>query len=232
MFGPGGAMEALVAAKQAGKIRFIGFTGHKSPAIHLEMLEAAAAHRFTFDTVQMPLNVMDAHYDSFERRVVPSLAKANIGVLGDEAARLGPVVASAPLATGGCRRATACATRWASSTSVVITGCESMRVLVQALTPPTGSRALVRGAQGAARPHGAAPRTRGSGRSTRSPTCSTAPAGIRTGWKAPRCSGGLRPEAEGAGQDLERRGQVAGRLAVELDGDVGVGLDRLGDEAA
>ena len=71
LFGPDGAMEALVAAKKAGKMRFIGFTGHKGPDIHLKMLEAAAAHRFTFDTVQMPLNVMDAHYDSFEQRVMP-----------------------------------------------------------------------------------------------------------------------------------------------------------------
>ncbi len=66
IFGPGGAMEALVAARKAGKIRFIGFTGHKNPAIHLQMLETAAAHGFTFDTVQMPLNVMDAHFDSFD----------------------------------------------------------------------------------------------------------------------------------------------------------------------
>ena len=60
---------------KAGKIRFIGFTGHKSPAIHLEMLKAAAAHKFTFDTVQMPLNVMDAHYDSFEQLVLPVLVE-------------------------------------------------------------------------------------------------------------------------------------------------------------
>ena len=58
-------------AKKAGKVRFIGFTGHKSPEIHLRMLEAADAHGFRFDTVQMPLNVMDAHYESFEKVVLP-----------------------------------------------------------------------------------------------------------------------------------------------------------------
>src|SRR6267378_3857211 len=65
VFGPHGALEAVLAAQRAGKIRYIGFTGHKSPAIHLLMLETARQHGFTFDAVQMPLNVMDAHYESF-----------------------------------------------------------------------------------------------------------------------------------------------------------------------
>src|SRR5437016_9204666 len=65
IFAPGGAMEAMQEAKQAGKIRYIGFTGHKDPQIHLRMLEVAAKHQFRFDTVQMPLNVMDAHFRSF-----------------------------------------------------------------------------------------------------------------------------------------------------------------------
>ena len=69
IFAAGGAMEAAVEAKKAGKIRYIGFTGHKSPDVHLKMLETAASHQFRFDTVQMPLNVMDAHYDSFEKKV-------------------------------------------------------------------------------------------------------------------------------------------------------------------
>ena len=104
VFGPDGAMEALIAAKQAGKIRFIGFTGHKSPAIHLKMLEAAAAHRFTFDTVQMPVNVMDAHYDSFERRVIPVAGEDQHGSARDEAARLGRVL---PQRAGGRARGVA-----------------------------------------------------------------------------------------------------------------------------
>src|SRR5712691_1312960 len=79
IFAAGGAMEAALEAKKAGKIRYIGFTGHKSPDIHLKMLETAASHQFRFDTVQMPLNVMDAHYDSFEKKVLPVLVKDDIG---------------------------------------------------------------------------------------------------------------------------------------------------------
>jgi len=82
VFGTDGALEAVVAAQRAGKIRYVGFTGHKSPAIHLRMLETARTNGFTFDAVQMPLNVMDAHYDSFEKQVVPVLVAQDIGVLG------------------------------------------------------------------------------------------------------------------------------------------------------
>src|SRR5271154_3075676 len=73
IFAAGGAMEAALQARKTGKIRYIGFTGHKSPAIHLKMLATATSHQFRFDTVQMPLNVMDAHYDSFEKNVLPEL---------------------------------------------------------------------------------------------------------------------------------------------------------------
>jgi aryl-alcohol dehydrogenase-like predicted oxidoreductase len=66
IFAPGGALEAVLEARKAGKLRYIGFTGHKDPSIHLHMLQTAAQHQFRFDTVQMPLNVMDAHYRSFE----------------------------------------------------------------------------------------------------------------------------------------------------------------------
>ena len=82
IFAPGGAMEAVVAAQKAGKVRYIGFTGHKNPLVHLQMLEVAAQNNFRFDTVQMPLNVMDAHFRSFEKQVLPVLLKNDIGVLG------------------------------------------------------------------------------------------------------------------------------------------------------
>jgi predicted aldo/keto reductase-like oxidoreductase len=82
IFAPGGAMEAILAAQHAGKLRYIGFTGHKDPAVHLRMLEVAAAHGFWFDTVQLPLNVMDAHFRSFEQQVLSVLARQGIGVLG------------------------------------------------------------------------------------------------------------------------------------------------------
>jgi aryl-alcohol dehydrogenase-like predicted oxidoreductase len=82
IFAEGGSQEALLQARNAGKIRYIGFTGHKDPLIHLRMLETAAKNGFHFDTVQMPLNVMDAHFRSFEDQMLPVLVKNDIGVLG------------------------------------------------------------------------------------------------------------------------------------------------------
>ncbi len=124
VFAPNGAMEALVAARDAGKIRYIGFTGHKDPAVHLAMLNQG----FDFDTVQMPLNALDHHYRSFEARVLPVLVERNIGVLGMKP------LASGRLPKDGTLSAEECL-RYALSlpTSVVITGCENMRDLEQAL---------------------------------------------------------------------------------------------------
>lgn len=82
IFNEGGSMEAVLAAKQAGKVRFIGFTGHKDPHIHLYMLEVAQKHGFHFDTVQMPINIMDAHFRSFSQLVVPRAVNERIGILG------------------------------------------------------------------------------------------------------------------------------------------------------
>ena len=82
IFAKDGALEAAVAAKQAGKVRFIGFTGHKDPIVHRRMLEVADSHGFRFDTVQMPVNVMDAHFRSFTQTVVPLLVQRRIGILG------------------------------------------------------------------------------------------------------------------------------------------------------
>jgi aryl-alcohol dehydrogenase-like predicted oxidoreductase len=141
VFGPDGAIEALVAARDAGKIRFIGFTGHKSPEIHLAMLRAAAAHRFAFDTVQMPVNVMDAHHDSFERRVIPVAQTGGVAVLAMKPLgsgifmRSGPIVARQISPTDCLRYA------MGSPASVVITGCESMRDLGQALDAAYGFQA-------------------------------------------------------------------------------------------
>ncbi len=81
IFAPGGAMEAAVAARQAGKIRYIGFTGHKDPYVLLRMLDVAKQHNFHFDTVQMPINVMDAHFRSFAKDVMPVANQQGIGVL-------------------------------------------------------------------------------------------------------------------------------------------------------
>jgi aryl-alcohol dehydrogenase-like predicted oxidoreductase len=82
IFAVGGAQEAMLEAQKAGKIRYIGFTGHKDPVVHLRMLEIAAQNNFRFDAVQMPLNVMDTHFRSFEKQVLPVLLKDGIGVLG------------------------------------------------------------------------------------------------------------------------------------------------------
>ena len=128
IFAPNGGMEAALEAKKAGKIRFIGFTGHKSPEIHLHMLETAARHHFHFDAVQMPLNVMDAHFDSFEKKVLPVLVKNHIGVLGMKPMGAGVILESNAATPVECLR-------YALNlpTSVVITGCDSLEVLNQAL---------------------------------------------------------------------------------------------------
>jgi predicted aldo/keto reductase-like oxidoreductase len=82
IFGAGGAMEGMLEAKKAGKVRFIGFTGHKDPYVHLRMLDHARQRNFHFDTVQMPLNVMDAHFRSFTHEVLPVLNREGIAPLG------------------------------------------------------------------------------------------------------------------------------------------------------
>ncbi len=137
IFAPGGAFEAVIEAKKAGKVRFIGFTGHKSPDIHLKMLETAFNHQFTFDAVQMPLNVMDAHYESFEKKVMPVLLKHNIGILGMKPMGDKFIIESGKVSPRECLQ-------YAMSlpTSVVITGCDSLRILKQALNVARGFRPL------------------------------------------------------------------------------------------
>jgi len=127
IFDEEGANTALIEARQAGKLRYIGFTGHKDPRIHLHMLEMADEAGFAFDTVQMPLNVMDAHYRSFERLVLPELVKRNIGVLGMKS------LANGVILKAGAVNAIECL-QYALSlpTSVVITGIDSLECLEQA----------------------------------------------------------------------------------------------------
>jgi len=132
VFGADGAIEALVAARKAGKLRFIGFTGHKSPAIHLKMLKTAKAHGFAFDTVQMPLNVMDAHYDSFEQ-VLPEAKAQDVGVLGMKPLGSGLFFKSGPLAQRTVTPTECLHYAMSLPVSVVITGCETVGVLKQAL---------------------------------------------------------------------------------------------------
>lgn len=133
VFGPDGAIEALVAAQRAGKLRFIGFTGHKSPEIHLAMLRTAREQGFHFDAVQMPLNVMDAHHDSFERKVLPELVHDEIGVLGMKPLGAGLFFKSRPLVDRTITPIQCLQYAMALPTSVVITGCETVGILKQAL---------------------------------------------------------------------------------------------------
>jgi len=127
IFDEEGANAAMVEARKAGKLRYIGFTGHKDPHIHLYMLEVAAKHGFKFDAVQMPLNVMDAHYRSFEKKVLPELVKQNIGVLGMKSMGNGILLKSKTVTPLECLH-------YALNlpTSVVITGIDSMEILDQA----------------------------------------------------------------------------------------------------
>ncbi len=120
-------LRIVSEAQKAGKLRYIGFTGHKDPHIHLHMLEVAASYDFKFDTVQMPLNVMDAHYRSFAKLVVPELVKQNIGVLGMKSMANGILLRSNTVTPIECLH-------YALNlpTSVVITGIDSMDILDQA----------------------------------------------------------------------------------------------------
>jgi predicted aldo/keto reductase-like oxidoreductase len=128
IFAEGGAMEATIAAQKAGKIRYIGFTGHKDPHIHLYMLKVAAEHGFQFDTAQMPLNVMDAHFRSFGQLVVPELVKQKMGVLGMKSMGDGVILKSKTVSPIECLHYAL-----TLPTSVVITGIDKPEILDQAI---------------------------------------------------------------------------------------------------
>ena len=155
IFAAGGGMEAVLEAKKAGKVRYIGFTGHKNPDIHLKMLNTAFKYKFTFDTVQMPLNVMDAHYQSFGKKVLPVLLEHNIGVLGMKPMGDKIILQSNTASAIECLH-------YAMNlpTSVVITGIDSLAILDQAfeaartfqpLSPEARADLLARTAGAAAR---------------------------------------------------------------------------------
>lgn len=126
-FAPGGSLEAVMAAKQAGKIRYVGFTGHKDPVVHRRMLEVAKQHNFHFDACQMPLNPMDYSFRSFANNVVPQLVEQGIAVLGMKPMGGGILLKSNVVTPLECLH-------YALNlpTSVVITGCDSMQILDQA----------------------------------------------------------------------------------------------------
>jgi len=126
-FAEGGAVEAMQEAKKIGKIRFMGFAGHKDPSVHLRILELPDKHGFSFDTAQMPLNVVDAHLRSFGKEVVPVLVKKQIGVLGMKSMGDKNVLKAKVVTPLECLQ-------YALSlpTCVVITGIDSMAILDQA----------------------------------------------------------------------------------------------------
>jgi len=140
LFDKHGANVALLEARQAGKLCYLGFTGHKDPRIHLHTLEVAEDYGFTFDTVQMPLNVMDAHYRSFEKLVLPELVRRRIGVLGMKPLANGIILRSGTVSATECLRYAL-----HLPTDVVITGIDSMKVLEQALEVARTFRPLSEG---------------------------------------------------------------------------------------
>jgi len=127
IFSENGAMEAFIAARKAGKIRYIGFTGHKDPRVHLYMLTVAKERGFEFDTVQMPLNVLDAHFRSFEQQVLPLLVRKQVGVLAMKSMGSGVFLKAKVVSPIECLH-------YAMNlpVSVVITGIDSMKILDQA----------------------------------------------------------------------------------------------------
>jgi aryl-alcohol dehydrogenase-like predicted oxidoreductase len=127
IFHEDGANQALIEARDAGKLRYIGFTGHKDPRVHSYMLEVSKERGFKFDTVQMPLSVMDAHYRSFEKQVLPELIRQGIGVLGMKSMANGILLRSKTATPIECLH-------YALNlpTSVVVTGIDSMEILEQA----------------------------------------------------------------------------------------------------
>ncbi len=139
IFANGGSFEAAIDAQRAGKIRYLGFTGHKSPEIHLHMLETWLAHGSKPATVQMPLNVMDAHYNSFGHKVVPELVKHDIGVLGMKPMGAGFILKSGLATPIECLH-------YAMNlpTSVVITGCESVAQVEQAVEAANSFKPLTK----------------------------------------------------------------------------------------
>jgi aryl-alcohol dehydrogenase-like predicted oxidoreductase len=126
-FAEGGAVEAVAEARQAGKIRHVGFTGHKHPLVHLRMLESADENGFRFEACQMPLSVMDAHFRSFEDAVMPRLVERGIAVLGMKSMGDGFILKAKVASALECLQY---ALRL--PTSVVITGIDSDAILDQA----------------------------------------------------------------------------------------------------
>ena len=127
-FQPGNVVDVLKQARKEGKIRFIGFTGHKSPEMHLNMIETADKHGFVFDTVQMPVNALDEHYDSFGQKVIPVAQRHGMAILGMKSFSNGLI-----LKTDTVTAVEALHYAMSVPVTMTITGCDSMKILEQAL---------------------------------------------------------------------------------------------------
>jgi predicted aldo/keto reductase-like oxidoreductase len=139
IFAKGGAIEALNEAKNAGKIRFIGFTGHKSPDMHLHMVKTADEHGVKLDAVLMPVNVMDAHFESFVGKVMPVLVEKKIGIQTMKPMGGGVILQSKTVSAPECLRFA-----MSQPTDVVITGCDSLQLVKQALDTARNFQAMNR----------------------------------------------------------------------------------------
>ncbi len=137
VFAEGGALEAVMAARKAGKIRYIGFTGHKDPRVHLYMMDVAKQHGFHFDTVQMPINVMDAHFRSFGQLVVPRALEEGTGVLGMKSLGDGVILKSKTATPVECLTFSL-----SLPVSVLITGIDDRRSMDQAFAVAKSFRPL------------------------------------------------------------------------------------------
>ncbi|GFO58367.1 oxidoreductase [Geomonas silvestris] len=143
-FGPDGAVQAALEAKKAGKARYLGFTGHKDPAIHLHMLDLTRAHNFKPDAVLMPLNVMDAHFRSFQHQVLPRLISEKIGVLSMKPLGDAIILQSKAVSAIECLHYA-----MTVNPGTVVTGIDSLPILDQALEAVRSFKPLTREEQAA-----------------------------------------------------------------------------------
>ncbi len=167
----------LQQARKEGKIRYIGFTGHKSPFIHLHMIETADKHGFTFDTVQMPVNALDEHYQSFCQNVIPQAQKRGMAVLG-----MKPLSNGAILKTGTITAPQALHYAMSVPVTVTITGCQSMANLEQALSVARNFQPMTREQKLAVLEKTAPVATKDSSKPTSHRKFTTAPPTTRNGW--------------------------------------------------
>ena len=143
IFGPNGALEAFLAAREAGKIRFIGFSGHYAPEVQLRLLDLAAKNNFRFDVGMIALNVMDPHYKSFGKLVLPRLVEQEMGVLAFKTMGGGGFLGTENILEKIKVTPAECV-RYAMSlpTTVVISGMDRMEVLKQNIETARGLRPM------------------------------------------------------------------------------------------